>query len=118
MDEKNPLQTYTTPSLRNNAEDLNKGGRPVMNSVIKFGPQPRSIIAQMLSELKTKTKSESNFMGGLIIVEEDPTGQNELSQDIIQTKQFEEYVCLTCSSQKFVHFFNLHSLGKIILLLY
>lgn len=49
MDEKNPLQIRKTPSL---APEVNKRGRPAVKNIVMFGPQPRSIMAQMLSEAK------------------------------------------------------------------
>ncbi|KAJ8734132.1 hypothetical protein PYW07_014683 [Mythimna separata] len=98
MDEINPLLICPTPSLGSYGGDLNKGGRPAKNSVLKFGLQPRSMMAKMLSEMKTKPKSVGHFMGGeLIIIEDEPSDQIDLSQDIAGTIKSEEYVCLTCS---------------------
>ncbi|KAJ8734685.1 hypothetical protein PYW08_013935 [Mythimna loreyi] len=99
MVEKNPLQICPTPSLRSYGEELNKGGRPANDSVIKFGPQPRSMVAQMLSEMKTKTKTDGFMDGELIIIEDEPSGHNDLSQDVAETIKSDEFVCATCSHQ-------------------
>lgn len=87
MDEINPLQDCPEVSTVHNGNDLNKKGRPAMEKSVKFGPQPRSIVAQMLSEMKSKTD----------IIENESTNENEQSQECIETTRTKEHVCQICS---------------------
>ncbi|XP_022823380.1 zinc finger protein 724-like [Spodoptera litura] len=77
MDEKNPLQISKTPSQVPGSKEVNKRGRPAVKNIVMFGPQPRSIMAQMLSEAK-KSKT--------IVTEDKPVIQSEqeTSQDVVE----------------------------------
>lgn len=86
--DENPLRISPTPTSVSNGADLNKGGRPALGSIVKFGPQPRSVVAKMLSDMKSKA---------IIIEEEDPLedcpSQTEQSQDFVERNKSEEQFC-------------------------
>lgn len=88
MDEKNPLQICPLPSPAINGKMINKRGRPTIKSIKIFGPQPKSIIAQMLSEIKTKSN---------IIVEDEPINHNEQIHEFVEANNTDDNTCQTCS---------------------
>lgn len=104
MDEKNPLQLCSLPANASNNQILNKSGRPNMKNMVKFSPQPKSIIAKMLSEMKTKNNNSNKDDDDVIICQSDQTC------DIVETDKTDEHICQTCS-----HRYLLHSLIYIIL---
>lgn len=107
MDEKNPLQVSSLPTGDSNDQIINKSGRPNMKNMVKFSPQPKSIIAKMLSEIKTKTSSSNKDDDDIIICQSDQTC------DIVETDKTEEHVCQTCSHRYYVIYINI-SLNQIV----
>ncbi|CAD0195573.1 unnamed protein product [Chrysodeixis includens] len=98
MEEKNPLQLYSIADNVSNDEILNKSGRPNMRNMVKFSPQPKSIIAQMLSEMKSKNNnSNRNKDDDDVII-----CQSDQSCDIVETDKTEEHVCQSCSHRYFL----------------
>ncbi|KAF9415373.1 hypothetical protein HW555_006963 [Spodoptera exigua] len=79
MDEKNPLQISKTPSKLPDSREVNKRGRPAVKNIVMFGPEPRSIVSQMLSEAKKAKQT--------LISEDKPVKQlkqEQKSQDVVE----------------------------------
>lgn len=91
MDDENPLQICApleTPTTKDRIP--NRSGRPRTKNLIQFGPQPKSIVAQMLSEIKVK-KTICDDDKVEIICLDDQIG------DSVDTEKPEAYSCSICS---------------------
>lgn len=82
MNEKNPL--LLSSSVKK-CEKRNNVGRPVTANIKLFGPQPRSIIAQMLSDMKSRSIVDSASS-------HEPSSQNHMSHDLVETDNREQHI--------------------------
>lgn len=70
MNNQNPLQVCLPARKEKNT---NRSGRPPITNMIKFGPQPRSlIIAQILNERKSVKDKTKDDVSNSIDESEDP----------------------------------------------
>uniref|UniRef100_A0A2A4K1V1 C2H2-type domain-containing protein n=1 Tax=Heliothis virescens TaxID=7102 RepID=A0A2A4K1V1_HELVI len=78
--EMNPLLLSSTVKK---CERLNNVGRPVTANIKLFGPQPRSMIAQMLSDIKSRKNNDSASF-------HEASSQDAMSHDLVEADKLEQ----------------------------
>ncbi|XP_075986715.1 uncharacterized protein LOC142983620 [Anticarsia gemmatalis] len=88
MEEQNPLQVGSIKSTEKEKKILNKSGRPTTRNMIVFSQPPKSIVAQMLSDMRAKDVKDNKVE--VICIDD----QTEDSRD---DEKLEDHACSSCS---------------------
>lgn len=101
MDDQNPIKTFLPLQSSETKQRIsNKSGRPKLKNILKFGPQPKSIVALMLSELTPRSiihKKRNVYSGDIDNLEFNNTS------DLIITKGEQRISCLPSKSPVIKH---------------